>query len=205
MPFPRFRFRRCRVLLVGILFFCACKKDPVDPKPVDPNPPEFKVTDFASPEECKSCHPNHYAEWQSSMHAYAFVDPVFFAMHDRGQQLTAGKLDQFCTKCHSPIASRSGETPAFFDRNQLSPISTRGVSCDVCHSISKVNKIFNAQFEMSPGNTKFGSLNNPMPNAYHQSQFNALFDRSEFCGSCHEVENALNTRVEETYTEWVQA
>lgn len=205
MPFYRSRFRRCRFLLVGILFLVACKKDPVDPKPPEPTPPEFKVTDFAAPEQCASCHPNHYEEWQSSMHAYAFVDPVFFAMHERGQQLTNGQLDQFCTKCHSPIASRSGETPAFFDRNKLSPISTRGVSCDVCHSISKVNKIFNAQFEMTPGNTKFGSLNNPMPNAYHQSQFNALFDRSDFCGTCHEVENTFNTRVEETYSEWVQA
>ncbi len=193
-------FRRCRFLLVGILFFFACKsKDPVDPKPPDPNPPEFKVTDFATPEQCASCHPNHYQEWQSSMHAYAFVDPVFFAMHDRGQ------LEQFCTKCHSPIASRSGETPPFFDRNKLSPISKQGVSCDVCHTITKVNKIFNAQFEMSPGNTKFGSLDNPAPNPFHQSQFNALFDRSEFCGACHEVENTLNTRIEETYTEWVQA
>ncbi len=138
------------------------------------------------------------------MHAYAFVDPVFFAMHDRGQQLTGGELGQFCTQCHSPIASRSGETPPFFDRNQLSPISKQGVSCDVCHSITKVNKLFNAQFAMSPGNTKFGSLDNPAPNAFHQSQFNALFDRSELCGTCHEVENTLNTRVEETYTEWVQ-
>ncbi|MEK7728929.1 MAG: multiheme c-type cytochrome, partial [candidate division KSB1 bacterium] len=205
MPSYHFRFRRCRFLLVGILFFIACKKDPVDPKPDDTTPPEFKVTDFAAPEQCASCHPNHYQEWQSSMHAYAFVDPVFFAMHDRGQQLTGGQLDQFCTKCHSPIASRSGETPPFFDRNKLSPISTRGVSCDVCHSISKVNKIFNAQFEMSPGNTKFGSLNNPAANPFQQSQFNALFDRSEFCGTCHEVENTFNTRVEETYTEWVQA
>ncbi|NUO79576.1 hypothetical protein HUU05_05835 [candidate division KSB1 bacterium] len=191
--------------MVGVLFFAGCKKDPVDPKPPEPTPSEFKVTDFTAPEQCASCHPNHYQEWQSSMHAYAFVDPVFFAMHDRGQQLTGGELGQFCTQCHSPIASRSGETPPFFDRNRLSPISTRGVSCDVCHSITKVNKLFNAQFAMSPGNTKFGSLDNPAPNAFHQSQFNALFDRSEICGTCHEVENTLNTRVEETYSEWVQA
>ncbi len=206
MPKTLSVLRRCPFLLVGILFFFACKsKAPVDPKPPEPNPPEFKVTEFATPEQCASCHPNHYQEWQSSMHAYAFVDPVFFAMHDRGQQLTGGELEQFCTKCHSPIASRSGETPAFFDRNKLSPISTRGVSCDVCHTITKVNKIFNAQFEMSPGNTKFGSLDSAAANPFHQSKFNALFDRSEFCGTCHEVENTLNTRVEETYTEWVEA
>lgn len=198
--------RRCRFLLVGCFFFFACKgKDPVDPKPPEPLPPEFKATDFTAPQQCASCHPNHYQEWQTSMHAYAFVDPVFFAMHDRGQQLTGGELDQFCTGCHSPVASRSGETPPFFDRNALSPISKHGVSCDVCHTISKVNKTFNAQFEMSPGNTKFGSLNNPVPNTFHESQFNALFDRSEFCGTCHEVENTFNTRVEETYAEWVQA
>lgn len=191
-----------KLFFILLLFFlCACsRKDPANP---DPAPgPEFQAAQFTSAQQCATCHPNHYQEWRSSMHAYAFVDPVFFAMHDRGQRETAGRLDQFCTKCHSPIASRSGETPPFFDRNALSPVSREGVTCDVCHSITRINEIANADFAMSPGNVKYGSLDNPAPNGFHGSQFNALFDRSEFCGSCHNVINPENVLVEETHFEW---
>jgi hypothetical protein len=104
------------------LFIAACQnRDSSLPTPPDNASPKFKVTDFAAPEQCASCHPNHYNEWRSSMHAYAFVDPVFFAMHERGQRETGGKLDQFCTKCHSPIASLTGETPPFFLKKKIQP------------------------------------------------------------------------------------
>jgi hypothetical protein len=194
------------LIFLFLLLIIACsKKDPVEPPPVPIPEPEFEVTDFTAAEQCASCHPNHYNEWSSSMHAYSFVDPVFFAMHERAQLETGGALDQFCTKCHSPIASRSGETPPFFDRNALSPISQQGVTCDVCHTTTRVNKTSNADFAMSPGNIKYGPLADPAPNGFHQSQFNTLFDRSEFCGSCHEVINPENVPVEETYSEWVRA
>lgn len=189
-----------------ILFLLACKgNNPNAPAPPKSDSPKFKVTDFAPPEQCERCHPNHYDEWKSSMHAYAFVDPVFFAMHDRGQKETGGTLDQFCVKCHSPIASVTGETPPFFDRAALSPISKQGVQCDVCHTITKINKTANADFELTPGNTKHGSIADPAPNNYHNSAFNAMFDRSEFCGACHEVVNDRGTRIEETFTEWLEA
>ena len=56
------------------------------------------------PETCKGCHPNHYREWSSSMHAYAAQDPVFVAMNKRGQRETHGELGDFCVKCHAPMA-----------------------------------------------------------------------------------------------------
>ena len=40
--------------------------------------------------------PQHYDAWQRSMHAYAADDPVFIAMNQRGQRLTAGRLGKFC-------------------------------------------------------------------------------------------------------------
>jgi len=188
------------------LLFAACQNnDPQLPTPPVEPTPKFKTTDFTAPEQCASCHPNHYNEWRGSMHAYAFVDPVFFAMHDRGQKETNGKLDQFCTKCHSPIASLAGETPPFFNRNSLSPISNHGVQCDVCHTITKINNPNNADFELTPGNTKYGSLANPAANSFHQSAFNAEFDRSRFCGACHDVKNTFGVLVEETYSEWNRA
>jgi hypothetical protein len=188
-----------------LLLIAACHNNENPKLPTPPNGPTFKVTDFTAPEQCAGCHPNHYNEWKSSMHAYAFVDPVFFAMHERGQNETNGKLDQFCTKCHSPIASLTGETPPFFNRAALSPISQQGVQCDVCHTITKINNTANADFELTPGNTKYGSIANPAANGFHQSAFNAEFDRSRFCGACHDVRNDFGVLVEETYSEWNRA
>src|SRR5574341_1209315 len=134
-----------------VLLIAACQnRDSNLPTPPEGSLPKYRVTDFAAPEQCASCHPNHYNEWRSSMHAYAFVDPVFFAMHERGQKETGGKLDQFCAKCHGPIAS-------------------------------------------------------PTANTYHQSGYDAGFERSEICGVCHEVRNDLGVKIEETFGEWTRA
>jgi len=199
--------KNCSLYFAALLisFLAACQNNDKLPTPPDEQSPKLKITDFTAPEQCAGCHPNHYNEWRSSMHAYAFVDPVFFAMHERGQKETNGKLDQFCTKCHSPIASLTGETPPFFNRVALSPISKHGVQCDVCHTITKINKTVNADFELTPGNTKYGSLANPAANSFHQSAFNAAFDRSEICGVCHEVKNDLGAPLEETFSEWSRA
>ncbi|MDZ7362517.1 MAG: cytochrome c family protein [candidate division KSB1 bacterium] len=198
---------QCSLGIALALGLAACENPESTKLPTPPvvSTPKFKISDFTAPEQCAPCHPNHYNEWRSSMHAYAFVDPVFFAMHERGQKETNGRLDQFCTKCHSPIASLTGETPPFFNRQALSPISKQGVQCDVCHTITKINKIANADFELTPGNTKYGSLADPVPNSFHQSAFNAIFDRSEICGVCHEVRNDLGAPLEETYSEWASS
>lgn len=42
-----------------------------------PAEPTLAVDSFNSATVCGSCHPQHYAEWRTSMHAYAMVDPVF--------------------------------------------------------------------------------------------------------------------------------
>jgi hypothetical protein len=198
---------RCQAwALLLAFFFTACQSDAPHSPPPDGQSPKFKVTDFTAPEQCASCHPDHYNEWKSSMHAYAFVDPVFFAMHERGQKETNGKLDQFCAKCHSPIASLTGETPPFFNRSALSPISQQGVQCDVCHTITKINNpVGNAGFELTPGNTKYGPIANPATNDFHQSAFDAEFDRSRICGVCHEVKNDFGAPLEETFSEWNRA
>ena len=45
----------------------------------------FKVEDFTSATECAVCHPQHYAEWSSSMHAYSIVDPVWISLQNKQQ------------------------------------------------------------------------------------------------------------------------
>src|SRR6266852_6748166 len=66
--------------------------------------------ELTDPETCKTCHPDHFAEWSRSMHAYSSEDPVFIAMNKRGQRETNGQLGDFCVKCHAPMAVQTNLT-----------------------------------------------------------------------------------------------
>ena len=50
----------------------------------DDEKPGLTREQLLDPESCRTCHPTHYREWASSMHAYAVDDPVFQAMNRRG-------------------------------------------------------------------------------------------------------------------------
>src|SRR6185503_6241107 len=186
-----------------------------------PSPPPAPAGEAYSPHtaagDCAGCHPNHVREWQISPHAYAMADPVFHAMVGLGQAETRGELDQFCTKCHSPIGVETGVTEVFFDESlgafrqatrDLSARSMMGVSCETCHSITSVEDRFNAGFTLKLDGVRRASIMNPVESSAHKSEFSALFSDSDHCGSCHNVVNERFTQsvaVEQTMIEWVQS
>lgn len=167
--------------------------------------------------ECAGCHPNHVAEWRSSAHAYALVDPVFSAMVRIGQAETHGQLDQFCTRCHSPIGSLQGETKVSLagalgiyqqKTEGLSPAAMSGVSCEACHSIVGVEEHDNGRFVLKRDGIRRARLDRPVPTNAHGTAYSALHGASKLCGTCHMVVNERFTQpvaVEETFIEWVQS
>lgn len=173
------------------------------------------VAAMGNPElQCAGCHPRHVAEWKMSSHAYAMHDPVFTAMVKVGQRDTAGKLADFCVKCHSPIGNARNETdvvqdPATLEFMQptsgLSQAAMDGVSCYVCHSITGVNGTANAEFVMTLDGTRHGPIYDPAKDAPHRSEFSDLFEHPKICGTCHMVVNPKNVPLEETHIEWVQS
>lgn len=156
---------------------------------------------FDDPEQCKSCHPIHFEQWAMSMHAYSFKDPVFHALHKIGQERSNNSLGQFCVECHSPFASMFNEAPAGFDPKAVSSISAHGVSCVVCHSIDKVIPGQNVP-TYHTNRVKYGSIQDPVPNSFHTSQYDKRFITSEVCQPCHDFRNPRGVLVEKTYTEW---
>jgi nitrate/TMAO reductase-like tetraheme cytochrome c subunit len=191
-------------LVVALLLGLACEQSsPQGPEqlnfPVDSL--ELFRSTFNTPEKCQSCHPNHYDEWESSMHAYAFEDPIFFKLNTIGQVRSNNGLDQFCVKCHSPLATLLKEASPGFDPSQVSELSTKGVHCDVCHTMKN--------FERGKGISTFfldeirrGPVIDPAPNNFHQPQFDARYTQSNICSACHEVIGPNGDRVEQTSTEW---
>lgn len=135
------------------------------------------------------------------MHAYAFVDPVFFVLNDIGQQRSANRLDQFCVSCHSPFASLLQETPPGFDQANLSPLARQGVQCDVCHMM-KTSARGRGISAFHLDGARRGPITDPQPNAFHESIFDRSFLLSGVCSGCHDVVNPTGLLVETTSTEW---
>ena len=85
-----------------------------------------------------------------------------------------------------------------------------GISCDFCHSVTALsntvhtpdNTVAVAEYHLNPGEgIKYGSLENPTNNDYHESQYHPIFKRSDFCLPCHNM-TVRNVEVEMTFTEW---
>ena len=162
---------------------------------------------FSNPSECAACHPDHAAQWEMSPHAYAAVDPVFRAMLRLGQRETEGELDQFCTRCHSPFAVRTEQTPVVQTPDghdqpleALGPIARAGVSCDVWHTAVSLGG--DDLLQLDRGRVRWAGIEDPVPNSGHDSAASPLQQRSNLCGACHDVE-LDGLMLERTFSEWL--
>jgi hypothetical protein len=158
------------------------------------------------PETCKGCHPVHYREWSSSMHAYAARDPVFLAMNRRGQRETGGKLGDFCIKCHAPMAVVDKSTRDGLDLDRL-PDKDRGVSCYFCHNAIGVEGDHNAMVRLANDTTMRGPIRDPVPPRVHQAASSDTFDPSSpnstaMCGGCHDIVTQNGVHLERTLEEY---
>lgn len=198
-------------ILLGLaltsLFWSACNETN------DVFPPQLPgVTDSTAllrdamndPRECVTCHPHHVQEWETSMHAYAMTDPVFFALNNIGLERSNNQLDQFCTKCHSPLGSMLGETPPGFDPGNLSSLAKKAIHCDVCHTMNiEISQPGTGAGGFHLDGIKRGPIEDPAPNAFHQSKFDNTYNFSDFCIPCHNVKSPDGSiDVEQTGTEW---
>lgn len=159
-----------------------------------------------NPEECKSCHPEHYRQWSGSMHAYAADDPIFVAMNRRGQRETNGALGDFCIKCHAPVAVRIGATTDGLNVGEL-PQHLKGVTCYFCHQIDAIEGDHNAAVRIADDGVMRGGIGDPVDNDAHASQYSHLHDRNDvrsaaLCGSCHDIVTPKNVALERTFAEW---
>jgi hypothetical protein len=170
--------------------------------------------DWTDPEVCAQCHPRQYEGWQGSMHSNAFKDPVFQALWAMGEKATGGKVRNHCAGCHSPIGTAT-ESIKFNPDDGLHgsfsapAIAEKGVSCDVCHTISgsnvndtKVLEHGNSSFEMDPGKVKRATLKDS-ESPFHETEYSEHHTSSKFCGNCHNIFHPENNfPVERTYDEW---
>jgi hypothetical protein len=167
--------------------------------------PALTQSELMDPQACKACHPQQFADWEGSMHAYAAEDPVFVAMNQRGQRLSS-TLGTFCVKCHAPVAVALGLTTDGLNLKEL-PAQTRGVTCYFCHAAEAVDGTHNNPLRLATDGTLGGPFADPASGAPHRSRYSALFDytlaeSAAACGTCHDITNQHDVPVERTYQEW---
>lgn len=170
------------VCVVGAWLCMNACDDAAGGAPKDGGDPKGQVTlsreELLDPETCKTCHPTHYREWASSMHAYASQDPVFLAMNRRGQRETDHGLGEFCVNCHAPMAVVEGATTDGTNLEEL-PSHLQGVTCYFCHNVVAVNGDHNNMLELANDTTMRGGIRNPVQPSAHRAEFSALHDRND--------------------------
>ncbi|WP_417912904.1 multiheme c-type cytochrome [Candidatus Electronema sp. TJ] len=173
---------------------------------------------------CAGCHPQQYEDWQGSMHAQAFRDPIYLGELMLGVKAVGREITKQCEGCHTAAAVVSGKMPGEkeeFDFSKLADLAKAGVSCDVCHSIKRhthwetpSREPENGSYVLSPGyknakgenvRTKYG----PFPNyegcggGFHECVESPLHLRAELCAGCHQVFHYKeHFPIEHTYNEW---
>ena len=196
--------RRGALLCLAIV---SCAKPPTI---VEPRTRHELV--FRDPESCRQCHPNHVAEWEGTMHAYAEQDPLFIAIDNIMQNDFDGQGGQFCTQCHTVPGFLGNETQVFMDASGfhqitdgLSAIAKHGVSCDVCHSAESIDAPFNGQLAFVPDGSVHGPLSDPMPTTAHANIESPLHRTGALCAACHNTQlpiTAAPVPLEQTANEW---
>ncbi|SVC34015.1 uncharacterized protein METZ01_LOCUS286869, partial [marine metagenome] len=177
---------------------------------------EFSTEAFEPSQNCQGCHPNHYQEWSESMHAYTMQDPIFFSGWAQAQHDYPETGERFCVQCHNPVAFLTGEDLSNYPTKEellgsdLPAQIKDGISCDVCHSTTSLSRTVHADdniaavadYHLYPGEgIKFGSIQDPEANEYHESEYNPIFNRSELCLPCHDL-TIRGVEAEITFTEW---
>jgi hypothetical protein len=175
----------------------------------DREPDYLSLEELMDPESCKSCHPRHYDEWASSMHAYAADDPVFLAMNARGQRETNGALGDFCVQCHAPMAVLTGATTDGLNLEDV-PQKLKGVTCYFCHTVEAVEGTHNNPLVLADDGVMRGGFSDPVANEAHRAGYSPFLDRrrpesADMCGACHDIVTPAGVHLERTYLEWQES
>lgn len=160
-------------------------------KPKEKNP-------FTSSQVCAQCHLEIYNSWKNSMHAMALSDPIFEAAYMEAYRDSPARAKALCLRCHAPTVTISRD----YDLTQ--EVSQEGVTCDFCHTVSRVD-LANASNPLlsRPGEVKWGPFKDVV-SPVHKGEYSEAFEKSALCGGCHEYKNSRGVVILGTYSEWKQ-
>ena len=153
----------------------APKEDDTVPTQVEDDPvgdvPAAKPGVLESHENCKPCHTEIYAEWESDRHSQAWVGPIY-------TDLSKNHSDPNCWSCHAPrpILETGLSSPAEARANRRES----GINCLTCHLNQARTHVLGPIRDPAPGDCG-PRYDETFPHAKAQK---AVID---FCGVCHNL------------------
>ncbi len=167
----------------------------------------IKSTFFMNSEACQRCHPDIYAQWQSSMHHFASFNNQWYRKSVEYMQDTIGiKPSLWCGGCHDHALVIAGQMQTRPIREiEDTPAGQNGLGCMSCHAIVHVDSTMGQggfTFEY-PKLAELAESRSPVLRWLHDYQvrldpkphrnaFLKPFHRerqqvAEFCSACHKV------------------
>lgn len=216
---PRNNLFATALAILATLWLSSAQAAPAVPVDIEqPGTQPQEINALETPDKCDNCHGGYNTSvepafnWRGSMMANAGRDPIFWATLAVAEQDFDGVGD-LCIRCHSTAGWLGGRsTPT--DGSGLSATSdTDGVECDYCHKLTNPNNSehLGVMFEpyvanepagtttegyygsgmssMWAGSEKLGPYSDPA--ARHQFMQSTFHRSRDFCGTCHDVSNAL--------------
>lgn len=185
----------------------------------------FAESRFPSASTCGTCHPSQFEEWSVSQHAYSQLSPAYLSLNNKINELANGSNGDFCLRCHNQVGANLGEN-SFVSNLERHPTSREGITCVVCHRLSKdYNKASGRLALVEGGLTEpvYGPTGNEemarvLDNTHEYrvvtdpdeagrkvhkeiKQF-ASISQPVFCGACHDVTLFNGFRLEEAFSEY---
>jgi predicted CXXCH cytochrome family protein len=140
---------------------------PQSPRPLLPARNGFSLFgNYQSPDRCRECHPEPYAEWAGTVHAQASFDPIFQVY------LEASGRPGECFACHA-----TGYDTA------TGQFALAGVSCEACHGPYRPGHP-EATMVIAASETLCGACHTSTLHEWKSSRHGQVGVR---CGDCHEV------------------
>lgn len=182
------------------LTLVSCARSPVAEYEEEKKSEETSLS-FFMPNRCAGCHGMIYEQYRDTMHAFAFVDPLYWAEANLAGEEAGDEIRNWCHSCHAAAASMIEKIPA--DADQASQLAKAGIICDFCHSVTEVTGNGNVSFKLETAtNTKRGPYKNSY-SPFHLSEYSEIHTKAEFCAGCHDVYHPVNgLPIEQPYQEW---
>ncbi len=161
-------------------------------------------TVFARPESCgrAGCHPDIVAEWSASAHRFSGLDSPWYRRSFEEVRQVVGELPaRWCAGCHTPALLVTGGLDASAGRMATSATAKAGVSCMVCHAVSRVeSSMGQGDYEIDVS-ALHRLANSPRPvtrwlhdlllradpEPHRRAYRRPVLASAEFCAACHKA------------------
>lgn len=162
---------------------------------------------FIPSSQCKQCHDRHYEEWKgmreqtpdlktfgrvdaAMLHGTAFESPVFKTVLGLWLETDpTPKQRAQCLSCHAPVVRAFPQhTDRIVSQVLRGEPKVEGIGCTSCHLIKGTTKEDHQSppyYELEAGRVLYGPYKDPEENLVHPSVQADIYDRANYCASCH--------------------